>query len=44
MLAQFLEKVKANKAKNDCLYEDAVWDVINAYRKVPSNNSNESTE
>jgi hypothetical protein len=38
MLAQFLDKVKTNKASNDYLYEDVVWDVINSYRKNPLDN------
>ena len=38
MLQQFLDKVESRKkrtkpGKNQNLYEDAVWDVINAYRK-----------
>lgn len=38
MLQQFLEKVESRKknkgAQDQNLYEDAVWDVINAYRKA----------
>ena len=33
MLRQFLDKVESTKNTRRQLYEDAVWDVINAYRK-----------
>ena len=32
MLRKFLEHVESTKVSKEFLYEDAVWDVINAYR------------
>jgi hypothetical protein len=44
MLKQFLEKVETNKQQHsrDPLYEDAVWDVINAYRRSSGESINET--
>ena len=39
MLKQFLDKVESNKDSNECFYEDAVWDVINAYRSSSTDTS-----
>ena len=45
MIKQFLDKVEANKDFYDGepLYEDAVWDVVNAYRKKEPNSDSSSS-